>query len=347
MSASSTSSSEPRTRGRTRRALAACALAAALLLVGTKPLNAALVRDEFATSFIGREVAAAADVAGARPLVAIVGTSQTQTGIDARAVEERLRGDGDLCAANVAYGGLHASVYPYLLRRLGERARLDTVVLELGHIAHDQYGGAWSVRSFVEDAVVADAFAASGLPRARELTELCEDERRFPWLATPRLLRVVYDGRRRGDAGALERMRATRNFTPYGAPKDFDAVVRDLEDDPSYSLPTLRDASPQEVFVAVARTCAEICREQGARMAVLLQPVNRPVAARVKVVRHFERTAREVTLPALAAAGIETLVPPERFYEPSMYYDHVHLHGTGAREFSAWLAEEIRRVRAR
>lgn len=347
MTASSTSSSDTRrARGRARRTCVACAVVVAALLAATAPINAALVEREFATSSLGREATAAAETAAGRPLVAIVGSSQAQTGIDALRVEERLRGAGAPVVANVAAGGLHASVYPYLVRRLAAQAELDLVVLELGHIAHDQYGGAWTVRNFVEDEAVVDAFAASGTPRARQLLDLRADERRFPWLATSRLLRVVYDGSRRDDRGVTARMRERRGFQPYGAPKDFDAVVRSLEHDPAYDAPDLVDASPQRVFVAVAKVCAEICRARGVPMVVLLEPVNRDVAARVKVVRHFEATAKSETVPALRALGIETLVPPDRFYASRLYYDHVHFHADGAREFTHWLAGEIERVRA-
>lgn len=349
MAASSTSSSDraPRARTRHRRALLATAAAVAACLALTWPLNAALVRNEFDTSVFGRTTLAAAAAAEGRPLVAILGSSQTQTGIDARRIEDRLAGAASGAAradapvvVDIATGGLHASVYPHLLRELAARARLDRVVLELGHIAHDQYGGATLVRNFLDDAPVREAFR--GTPRGDKLIALWEDEHRFPWLATPRLLRVGYDGLRRTEDPSLERRtRESRGFAPYTTTKDFEDVVRALEHDPAYSSPDLLDASPQKVFVEVARACADVCRERGVPMVVLLQPVNRAVAARIKVVRHFEETAKSETVPALRALGIRVLVPPDRFYESSLYYDHVHLRRDGAEAFTDWLAEEL------
>ena len=102
----------------------------------------------------------------------------------------------------------------------------------------------------------------------------------------------------------------------------------------------------QRTFVEVAKVCAAEARAAGAKFAVYMHPVNRPVVARVKVVRHFERTAREETIPALRAAGIEVLVPPDAFFEPGLFYDHVHLVKPGAEALSEWLAGEISRIRS-
>ncbi len=317
----------------------------ALCLAATAPLNTALVAREFSASAFGRAVTAAAKVSKGRPLVAVVGSSATESGVEAKLIEAALAGDGAPVVSDIATGGLHASVAPCLVRRLADETKLDLLVLELGHIAHDQYGGAWIVRNFVTDESVLAGFETT--PRGRRLLGQIEDERRFPWLATPRLLRVVLDSSTRESFEKIDRIQEeSRGFVPYTTRKDFDQVVAKLRSDPAFADPDLEDACPQHVFTAAAKVCDGIVRSKGARMVVYVHPVNRAVASRVNVIRHFEATARAETIPALQAAGIEVLVPPERFFDSSMYADHAHFHREGAAEFSQWLAGELKRVRA-
>lgn len=317
----------------------------ALCLAATAPLNAVLVDREFRSSAFGRAITAAAKVAKGRPLVAVVGTSATESGVEAKLIEEALAGDGAPVVSDIATGGLHASVAPYLVRRLVDEVQLDLLVLELGHIAHDQYGGAWTVRNFVTDAPVLAGFETT--PRGRRLIGQIADERRFPWLATPRLLRVVLDSSTRESFEKIDRIQEeSRGFIPYTYRKDFEEVAAKLQRDPAFADPDLVDECPQHVFTAAAKVCDEIVRSKGARMVVYMHPVNRSIASRVNVIRHFEATSREQTIPALRAAGIEVLVPPDRFFEADLYSDHAHFHREAAAEFSRWLAGELKRVRS-
>lgn len=292
---------------------------------------------------IAAKIDAAADAAGTRHLVAFIGTSQTMSAIDALAVERRLDVNDDLTVADVAVAGTHVSAYPAMLRALLSRTKPRLVVLELGHIAHDQYGGAWATRNFVTDATVTDALR--GCARGSRLASLIDTERRFPWLAIPRTARVVIDagGRDREAGEIVAQMRDARGFTPYRTVKEPEQLVRTLADDYAGQGDEMTDASPQKCFVATAVLCAKLCGERGVPMIVLMQPVNRGLAPRIPVLRHFEATARNETIPALRAAGIEVIVPPDAFFESSLFYDHVHLHAEGAGKFTAWLGDEIER----
>lgn len=332
-------------------------MVAAASLAATWPVQSWLASREFAASTIAVTVDAAVNTAGARPLVAFVGTSQTMSALDALALERRLQAGGgagaasaptDAVVADIAVAGTHVSAYPALLRTLLARTKPRLVVIELGHIAHDQYGGAWATRNFVTDGEVTDALRGSA--RGRELSSLIDSERRFPWLAIPRTARVVIDSSGRdkltGEIG--KRMRDARGFAPYTTVKEPELLVRTLQDDYDAQLDGMVDASPQRCFVATATLCASICKERGVPMAVLVQPVNRTLAPRVPVLRHFEETARGETIPALRAAGIDVIVPPDAFFESPLFYDHVHLHAQGAAKFTEWVGGELEtRLRSR
>ena len=353
MRASSTSSSDAparrrRSLSRPRTAIASAALTTAAFLAALPFAHTALV-DE-ALSFLDMGIAAdsAISLCGKRPLLAFVGSSQTRRSVDALTVERRLFGEDPAApfVANLGVDGVHGCMGPALLRRLGAHAALDMVVLELGHVSNDQYRGVYGLRDYLEDETVRRAFL--GTPRGVRFVELWEEEHLRPWNGVARTGRMVVDQRARLIHSEFRResMERSRGWSPTDVRKSREQVLAAAVTENPSADPVL-DASPQEAFLAAARICAEECAQRNARFAVLVQPVNRDLAAELRVLRHFERTARERTVPALTAAGIDVLLPPDRFWQADRFSDHVHLHRDAVGEFTSWVAERLAELRAR
>lgn len=311
------------------------------MVAATYPLRDALVEREFRESEFGLHVEAARVAAGDRAILAVLGTSQTERSVDPAVLERTAFEDPAKapCVFNFGVDGLHASVHPFALRRVLAAQRIAGVVMELGHVDHDQYGGAWIVRDFLEDDAVGEAFR--GNDRGRRLMRDHDRERKMPWSYVPQLLRRLHDESRRRSEGELRELVATRGFRPLGEKKDPDRTVRDLNEIVARETDYV-DASPQRTFVASAGICARLCAERGVPFAVFLHPVNRTLAPRITILRHFEEEARGTTIPALRALGIDVLVPPDEFFDDSLYSDHVHLTAAAAPRFSAWLGGALR-----
>ncbi|MCE9638219.1 MAG: hypothetical protein K8T90_21155 [Planctomycetes bacterium] len=326
--------------------MAAFAAAIAILLAATIPVNAYLIERFYESSKVGLAARAATDLAGSRPMVAVVGSSQTGTGVQALRIEQRLARDGDgPFVATLAAAGFHASAFPFVVRRLLAGGGTDTVLIELGHVAQDQYQGAWLVRSFIEDDGVRRAFL--DCTRGRALAAQIDSERIAPWTYTPELIRSVIDDSFRDATPAVMRARMTtsRGFGAHTRTANRETLVALLNAEFLKETGGLIDASPQAVFVASASACAAICRERGVRFAVFIAPINQSVAARVPVMRHFRRESETVTVPALRAIGIEVLVPPDTLWDDALFNDHGHYNAEGAGKFTDWLGEEIARMR--
>jgi hypothetical protein len=268
--------------------------------------------------------------------------------VDPFAVERRLAAEGGAppCVVNLGVDGVHAAFAPSVVRRLLRRAEVDTVVLELGHISNDQYRGLGALRDLLSDAEVRDALR--GTPRGARIVEAWREERLRPWQGAARRLRLVADLRARvarSEFGTLP-MTSRRGWGPTDHRKSREVVLAAAAEIDGVGEDRVLDACPQEAFLAAARICAAECARRGSGFAVLLQPVNRDLAPEIRVLRHFERTARERTLPALRAEGIPVLDPPDRFWEAARFCDHVHLHRSAAVEFSEWVAERTAGLRA-
>jgi hypothetical protein len=328
---------------RHRVALAVLAAAVAAFLAASPFALRALVEREFRLGAYGTALAESRRLAAGRPLFALLGTSQTRRAVDPLRIEAAFGGGGAGApfAVNLGVDGLHCSVYPYLVRRMLAEGPVDSVVLELGHVAHDQYGGAFKVRDYLEDAEVRAAF--EGTSRGEALLAAWREENLRPWNGIVRAGRIVFEQSVRGPQSEFSgpRFEASRGWSPEPGRKDPARVLADLERAEREQAIGTTDESRQRVFPVVARLCAEECRRRGVPMIVLLQPVNRELAPHVWNLRHFEATALRDTVPALRADGIDVLVPPDRFFEADRFSDAVHLQSDAAAGFSDWLAGEL------
>ena len=310
------------------------------------PLHAMLTGQDFAESEFGRRETIAREVAEGRPLLPLLGSSQTRRSLDPRVVEESVftAASPRPSVFNMGADGLHPSAYPYALRRMFAQGRVAGVVMELGHVVQDQYGGAWTVRGVVEDDSVREAFKLCA--RGRRLMETADAERWAPWNVVPRLLRTIHDRRSRTaiDIASDATLRRSHGFDPVTERKDPEKLIQTLDDVYANESADIVDASPQHTFVAVARIVADLCREHRVPFAILMQPVNRELAPRVAVLRHFEETARGETIPALRAMSIPVLVPPDEFFGAENFTDHVHLQAGVAVAFSEWFAGALSQV---
>lgn len=352
MPSSSTSSSDPRgarrdrTRPRTRCAALAALFAFAATAALAFPAHDAAVAESYRVSWFHDLSGAARRAAHGRPLLALIGTSQTRRGLDPERVEQALgAGATGPFVFNLGMDGTHPCAYPYFVRRLLDSGPVDTIVLELGWIGHDQYQGIRFVRRYVEDAEVRDAL--SGNPVG---ANYMAPNREAVWLPLARLgpaLRDAFDATRRHGsivAGTAERARR-RGFTPATHRKNPREMLDELLEQFERNPEAMEDRYVCDGLLASVQVTARICRERGVRLVCLVPPVNRDEAPFVPILKHFESAMTDRVLPALRARGIAVLVSPDAYFEADRFSDHVHLHQDAAGPFSDWLGAELRGLR--
>jgi hypothetical protein len=278
--------------------------------------------------------------------LALIGTSQTRRSLDPERVLAAL-GDEPHApfAFNLGMDGIHPCAYPYFVRRLLDDGAVDTIVLELAWIGHDQYQGIRFVRRYVEDTEVRDALGRNAVAAA--YLRPVDRAAWFPLGGLGAECRNAFDNASRHaairDGTAARAQRG--GWSPVTHRKDAGELVVELNELYAENPDAIEDRFASDGLLAALLLSARICEERGVRLVCLEPPVNRAIAPDVPILRHFEQALRDDVIPVLRARGTAVLVPPDRFFEPQWFSDHVHLHADAAADFSIWLGTELRALR--